>query len=230
MPQSVLLVDDTRMFLDMEREFLRNSPIAIHTASNGVEALDLMGQVHPDLVFMDLLMPKMDGASCCRAVKSNPVLSETPVVLIMSAGNPEAHDACTLSGCDDVISKPLDRDMFLDVARKYLPVIERREVRVRSSLPCELRLVNMSVAGTLHDLSVRGAYVASKVRIAVKEVIRISFCLTDGTPVVCFARVCWINKDGSALPQGFGVEFALLPKPSHEALIAFVHGLYEPRT
>jgi PilZ domain len=88
-----------------------------------------------------------------------------------------------------------------------------------------MRLVTMSVPGRLLNVSIRGGYVASEARMAAKDVIRISFCLPDGTPVVCYARVCWVNNEGNGLPRGAGIEFALLPKPAHEALAAFITGL-----
>jgi CheY-like chemotaxis protein len=226
MHHAVLLVDDARMFIEIESEYLKYSPVEVLTASDGMEALDVIKKRRPSLVFMDLHMPKMDGSSCCQAVKSDPSLSGTPVVMITSAVNNEDRESCSSSGCDDFLTKPLDRDLFLGVARKYIPGIERRERRKPCSLPCDLRTVNQSMQGTLLNVSIRGACVSSGARIAVKEVIRISFCLPDGTPVVCFARVCWVNNSGSPLPQGFGVEFALLPKPAQDGLASFIDALH----
>jgi len=223
MPQAVLLVDDVRMFIEIQSEFLKNSPVDILTASDGAEALDVIKTHRPDLVFMDLQMPNMDGASCCRAVKADPLLAVTPVVMVTSAGSLDPRESCSASGCDEFLSKPLDRDLFLAVARKYIPGIERRELRKACALPCDLRLVNMSAPGTLLNVSIRGGYVASEARVAVKDVIRISFDLAEGTQVVCFTRVCWVNPTGSVIPKGFGVEFALLPKPAQDALLAFIH-------
>jgi CheY-like chemotaxis protein len=223
MPQAVLLVDDVRMFIEIQSEFLKNSPVDILTASDGAEALEIIKSRRPDLVFMDLQMPNMDGVSCCRAVKSDPSIAETPVIIVTSAGSPDSRKSCSASGCDEFLSKPLDRDQFLAMARKYIPGIERRELRKACSLPCDLRLVNMSTPGLLLNVSIRGAYVASETRIAVKDVVRISFCLPEGTQVVCFARVCWVNTTGSVVPRGFGIEFALLPKPAQDALTAFIN-------
>lgn len=225
MPPAVLLVDDVRMFIEIQSEFLKYSPVDILTASDGMEALDVIKKQRPSLVFMDMHMPKMDGAACCRSVKSDPSLFGTPVIMITAAGKLEDRESCTSSGCDDFLSKPLDRDLFLEIARRFIPGIERRELRIPCALPCDLRLTNVSMLGTVHNISIRGAYVASEARVDVKEVIRISLHLPDGTPLICFARVCWINKDGSPLPRGFGVEFALLPKPAHDALVSVIGGL-----
>jgi CheY-like chemotaxis protein len=230
MPHAILLVDDARMFIEIQSEYLRYSSVDILTASDGFEALDIIKKERPSLVFMDLHMPKMDGASCCRAVKADPSLSGTPVVMITSARTSEDRDSCTAAGCDGFLSKPLDRDLFLDLARKYLPGIERRELRKPCAIPCELRLVDKSMSGTLLNVNIRGGYVASEAKIAVKEVIRISFCLPGGASVVCFARVCWVNNGCSPQPPGFGVEFALLPKPAQDALAVFVAGQNGRRT
>ena len=57
----ILLVDDNRMFLELEKEFLKQSAVIVYTAADGREALDLLGMVRPDLIFMDLHMPEIEA-------------------------------------------------------------------------------------------------------------------------------------------------------------------------
>ena len=82
----ILLVDDTRLVLELEKSFLKLSDVEVLTAGNGVEALALIRKDPPDLVFMDMNMPEMDGISCCTLIKSDPFLSDIPVVMLTTAG------------------------------------------------------------------------------------------------------------------------------------------------
>src|SRR5512133_2862778 len=90
----ILLVDDNRLFLEMEKEFLQPCAVKIYTARTGREALEVVRLVLPDLVFMDLHMPEMDGASCCTAIKAEPDLRSVPVVMIVTAENEDDLERC----------------------------------------------------------------------------------------------------------------------------------------
>lgn len=79
MTRSILLVDDVQMFIEIQREYLQDSRVDILTARNGLEASRVMKSKRPDLIFMDFHMPMMDGAACCRAIKSDPGLREIPI-------------------------------------------------------------------------------------------------------------------------------------------------------
>ena len=81
-PLCILLVDDSKFFQELERQFLRNTPATILTASSGEEALFLAREHRPSLVFMDMDMPEMSGLDCCRAFKLDLDLQRIPIVLI----------------------------------------------------------------------------------------------------------------------------------------------------
>ena len=68
----ILLVDDTKLFLRLEQEYLRQSSVTVFTASNGREALETARKIMPDLIYMDLNMPEMNGIECCSAIKADP--------------------------------------------------------------------------------------------------------------------------------------------------------------
>src|SRR6185369_12372842 len=77
--KKVLLVDDVHLIIELEKAFLKGLPVDLLIARNGVEALELVNKEHPDLIYMDLNMPVMDGLTCCRALKSNPETMAIPV-------------------------------------------------------------------------------------------------------------------------------------------------------
>ena len=88
---TILFVDDNSLFIEIEKEFLQYTGVDVLTARDGLEALDVVKTKRPDLIFMDLQMPKMDGAECCRAIKSDNSLSTIPVVMVSAKGNEDFH-------------------------------------------------------------------------------------------------------------------------------------------
>jgi CheY-like chemotaxis protein len=222
MNKTILLVDDNKMFLEIEKEFLQYTKTEVMTAYDGLEALNITKTKRPDLIFMDLEMPKMDGASCCRAIKADLALACIPLVMVTSRKTEEDRDLSLSSGCDDFISKPLDRDIFLGIARSFIPDLDRRELRIKVSIKASLYVKNEIIPCTLYNLSSGGAYVVADYCGIPNEVINISFTLPSGYKIECHGRIAWINRINSTIPKGLGVKFALMPQYAKEALLEFV--------
>ena len=224
MTAKILLVDDVNMFLELQKGFLKLSSAQILTARDGQEALEVAGREHPDLVFMDLHMPRMDGAQCCTRLKADPLLRRMPVVLITAAGKEEDRDLCLRAGCDDFLTKPLDRLLFLEKARKYLPTIERRGKRVPCRAKVKFHVYGVSLSGEVYDVSGNGIYMATNYVVRVGTVLDVAFVLPDaaGTLIEAKGRVAWLNTPESrlkpALPDGFGIEFLDLGEEIRRAL------------
>lgn len=222
MDRTILLVDDLRMFIEIEKEFLQYTLVNILTAKDGLEALDIVKTKSPDVVFMDLEMPRMDGATSCRAIKSDPALASIPVVMVTSKGKEEDREHCYSAGCDYFLTKPLDRDVFLDVARKFIPDIDRRERRILVNIDTQLRATDENVPCRLHDLSAGGAFITTDYFGMPNSVVQISFTLPDGTAIECHGRIAWINRIYAKFPRGIGIKFALMPQRMREALNKFI--------
>jgi CheY-like chemotaxis protein len=137
---TILLVDDTKLFLELEKEFLNLTDATVITATNGREALEVARKRIPDLIYMDLHMSGMDGASCCTALKADPVLSTTPVIMVSTAGKEEEEAICRRAGCDEHLTKPIDRHRFLALGQRFLANIERREMRIHCRLNVLFRM------------------------------------------------------------------------------------------
>lgn len=230
----VLIVDDVNLMLELEKSFLRFSPVRVFTARNGEEALDLVRSERPDLVYMDLNMPKMNGVDCCIAIKSDPELRDTPVVMVTTAGKPEDQELCARAGCDGYITKPVDRRLFLDIGRKYIPDIDRREQRISFSLPVTCRTERKEVSGTTADISVGGLYLAIEQGVQREESVEIAITIPGGgAPVRARGRVAWLNNaDGRVklrFPAGFGVEFMDIAPEDLEQVREFVESLTKLR-
>jgi CheY-like chemotaxis protein len=222
---TILLVDDVQMFLEIQKEYLQESQVNILTARNGLEALEVIKTKRPDLVFMDVQMPKMDGITCCRTVKSDLAYSMTPIVLLSSSKTKEDIERCYLNQCDFYISKPYGRDSFLDVARRFLCGINRRNKRIACRLNACIYINNDFIPCTIYDLSIGGAYIATDYQTVPGNVVKISFNLPDGEKVECQGRIAWVNGSNTERPPGFGMKFALVPKVATEALIKSIYGV-----
>ena len=105
-PLGILLVDDARFFLELEKQFLKNTPATLLTAESGMEALEVAKEFRPSLVFMDVDMPGMDGLECCRAFKADSSLNDIPLVLIGDQGRGPGEDAALKAGADGYLEKP----------------------------------------------------------------------------------------------------------------------------
>lgn len=220
----ILLVDDVEFFLEIEKDFLRHTPAEILLARNGQAALEMIEEHRPNLVFMDVQMPVMDGLACCRRLKKDPRLNDIPVVMVYAPSAEIDEAACRTAGCNDVLRKPVDRNAFLELGRQFLFDVDRREQRVVCQTPVEFQMGGRRYQGRGRDISLHGMYVVFREEIELRERLQVSFCLPAVNPerIELNARVAWINRGfprfNLALPQGFGVEFRRIP-PSVAAII-----------
>jgi len=220
---TILIVDDVRLFLEIQKEFLQYASVNVVTAQNGVEALDAINSKRPNLIFMDLEMPEMDGAVCCRTIKTNPRFADIPVVMITAKGDEASRLMCRAAGCDDFLTKPLNRSLFLETAGRFVADIDRREKRTPIALPGILRSRGTAFPCQLHNLSLGGAFVAAgSFEVETDRTLDISFTLPDGTEHDCRAKVVWFKEGRPGTPPGFGVNFILLPAAIRDALGRFL--------
>jgi len=209
--RKVLLADDVNLFIQLGKSFLQREEVEILVAENGQEAYDLIARHKPDLAFLDLYMPKMDGDECCRLVKGNPDLCKTPIVMVTSADQAEEQQKCHSAGCDGIVFKPLNRQAFIETARKFLQVPERKSARTSVKMEVlhgqQELFTDFSV-----NLSAGGLFLETLKPLAPGEELELKFFLPGHVnPTCCRGRVAWVNSDDSptepSLPAGMGIEF-----------------------
>lgn len=224
MPKRILLVDDASMFLEIQKDFLKLSSINVSCARDGVDALEKTKVLRPELLIMDLHMPRMNGAECCAAIKADPELASIPVVMATSAGKDEDHALCRKAGCDGLLTKPFERGLYLDMVRRFVPELDRREARVSFKAPVRFQAFRVSMTGTILDLSARGIYVASDFDLDVGTEVVLAFAIAemDGALVQAKGVVRWKNPQDRAskknYPPGFGIELTAVTGDSLLAL------------
>ena len=149
----ILVVDDDPLGRDTIEALLAPEGYDLLTASSGLDALTQASQTTPDLILLDIMMPGMDGYEACRRLRSDPAISEVPIILITALDDRESKLQGIRAGADDFVSKPIDRVELrarirtiirLNRFRRLLLERERRE-EVEQSLKeseRELRLLS----------------------------------------------------------------------------------------
>ncbi len=123
MEQKLLIVDDEahiRMLLEQTLEELEDEEVNFLTAENGEEALAIIQNEKPQLVFLDVMMPKMNGMEVCRRVKKELGLNEVFIVLLTAKGQELDRQKGQEVGADVYMTKPFDPEMILKKAREVL--------------------------------------------------------------------------------------------------------------
>jgi CheY-like chemotaxis protein len=118
--KKILLVDDSNTILMVERMMLMKGPYDIVTASNGEEAIVKAVTEKPDLILMDVIMPKMDGFEAVRQIRQHHDTRDTPVIMVTTRSESQNVENGFESGCNDYVTKPINSTELLSKLRSYL--------------------------------------------------------------------------------------------------------------
>ena len=119
---TVLVVDDNEQNLELLVAYLDPLQCTMVTAVDGVEALDKVGEAPPDLILLDIMMPRMSGFEVCRKLKSDPQTREIPVIMVTALNELGDIERGVECGTDDFISKPVNRLELTTRVRSLLRV------------------------------------------------------------------------------------------------------------
>lgn len=104
----VLIVEDHADTREMLRILLNMTGCRVIEAEDGEQAMSMAEMGHPDLILLDVKIPRLDGLTVARLIRSHPVLNEVPIVLITGMVTPQLHSEAFSAGCNDCLFKPLD--------------------------------------------------------------------------------------------------------------------------
>jgi CheY-like chemotaxis protein len=212
--KKVLLVDDVNLILELEKAFLKGLPVDLLIARNGAEALQIVKKERPDLIYMDLNMPVMDGLTCCKSLKGDPETSAIPVIMVTTHGREQDLLLCKSAGCDDYITKPINARLFVEKGRNCIADFERRRRRYAYSIDVQFLKDGEPRYGLTADISRGGLYIAVPNDSIPDDPVDLLFSLPlEGKAILVAARgrVAWENRRGNLkkpnYPEGVGVEF-----------------------
>jgi two-component system alkaline phosphatase synthesis response regulator PhoP len=125
MEQKILIVDDEahiRILMEQTLEELEDEGVEILTAANGEEALAIIIAEKPGLVFLDVMMPKMNGFEVCQAVKHDLKLKDIYIVMLTAKGQEYDRQKGAEAGADIYMTKPFDPDEIVEKAAEILKI------------------------------------------------------------------------------------------------------------
>jgi len=120
----ILIVDDEEKNVRLMAAILKNYGYDFETARNGREALEKTKEYSPDLIFLDIMMPEMDGYEACKRLKEDPLTQHLPVVMVTALADKESKIRGLEAGANDFLAKPVDSSELMVRAKNLLKVKE----------------------------------------------------------------------------------------------------------
>jgi two-component system alkaline phosphatase synthesis response regulator PhoP len=117
---TILVVDDDQQNLELVQAYLEDIECRTVAARDGLEALELVAAAKPDLILLDVMMPKMSGFEVCRRLKEDPDTSMIPVIMVTALNEFGDIERGIDSGTDDFVSKPINKLELLTRIRTML--------------------------------------------------------------------------------------------------------------
>lgn len=118
--KKILLVDDSGTTLMMEKMILGKGDYELFTASDGEEAVAKAQAERPDLILLDVVMPKMNGFEACQRIREIDEIKATPVIMVTTRGEAENIQQGFELGCTDYVTKPINSLELMTKVRNYL--------------------------------------------------------------------------------------------------------------
>ena len=117
---TILLVDDDPDLVEIVQTFLESRGYRVETAMDGVEALARLEEVHPELVLLDIMMPRMDGWEVARIINGHPEMGDVRIVMLTARGEFADKQEGLRSGADDYIVKPIHLEELAERVERNL--------------------------------------------------------------------------------------------------------------
>jgi len=156
----VLLVDDEQDLIWGLQHSLSGEGYEVFSAYDGVEALSLTRRHHPDLVILDMLMPRLDGLSVCRILRQDPTLSSVPILFLSVRGTTADRIRGLREGADDYLPKPFD---LRELKARIKALLRRVPSTPEESMEPDGRAPLLTVGPLTLDLHTRQVRVKKKV-------------------------------------------------------------------
>ena len=119
---TVLVVEDFADNRFMMRKLLEMSGYQVVEAVDGKEAVEVAESVRPDLILMDLSLPRLDGLDATRRIRELDGLTRVPIVAVSAHDTNDFHADALAAGCNEYVTKPIDFERLNDLIRSLLPV------------------------------------------------------------------------------------------------------------
>jgi CheY-like chemotaxis protein len=120
MPYRILVVDDEPTLVRLMEFILAKQGHTMLVANNGEEALEKARSERPDLILLDIMMPRIDGYDVARTIRADPQIRETPIIMLSAKAHDEDIEKGMEVGVNEYITKPFAPDRLVEVVNDYL--------------------------------------------------------------------------------------------------------------
>lgn len=224
--QKVLLVDDVRLFLELEKSVLIRRNVQVFTATSGQEAIEIHRREKVDLILCDLYMPGMNGDDACRIIRSDEALKKVSIIMVTTSASKEDIDRCVKAGANDYIAKPINPDELLRKLNKYINVAMRTSnTRVFVRLKVEGATGNNSelFVGTTLNISSSGFLIETGHTFTPGETASFSLSIADRVSLV-YVKGEVVRKASGSQPKMnyYGIHFLDIKQEDRHAIEEYV--------
>ncbi len=115
----VMVIDDSKTIRRTAESLLKKAGCDVVTATDGFEALSKIADHKPDIIFVDIMMPRLDGYQTCALIKNNSMFKQTPVIMLSSKDGLFDKARGRIVGSEEYVTKPFTRDELLGAIRKH---------------------------------------------------------------------------------------------------------------
>jgi two-component system, OmpR family, alkaline phosphatase synthesis response regulator PhoP len=118
---TVLVVDDNEQNRELLEAYLEDmAEVRVTSANNGIEALEMIEKDPPELILLDIMMPKMSGFEVCKRIKADPKTRDIVVIMVTALNETSDVERAAECGTDDYLTKPIDRKALIEQIRSLL--------------------------------------------------------------------------------------------------------------
>ena len=115
----VMVIDDSNTVRKSAEIFLRPFGCEVILAEDGFDAMSKIVENQPDIIFLDITMPRLDGYQACKLIKNNPIYQSTPVIMLSSKDGLFDKARGRMAGSNDYLTKPFTAEGLLSIIRSY---------------------------------------------------------------------------------------------------------------
>ena len=115
----VLVIDDSKTIRRTAENLLKKAGCEVFTATDGFEALALIADNHPNVIFVDIMMPRLDGYQTCALIKNNEAFRNTPVIMLSSKDGLFDKARGRVVGSEQYLTKPFTKEELLGAIRQH---------------------------------------------------------------------------------------------------------------
>src|SRR3954471_2133763 len=115
----VLVIDDSNTIRRSAEAFLRQAGFNVVLAEDGFDALSKISDHHPQVIFVDIMMPRLDGYQTCALIKQNPTFKTTPVIMLSSKDGIFDRARGKLAGSDQYLTKPFTKEVLVEAVHRH---------------------------------------------------------------------------------------------------------------